>query len=181
MPTLMQHSQHVQPSLTSLESAPLANPTSQRSSSMPTTTDSSKASWLSMTETRTMQQLALMLGRKGLEHAAISMQQHQPDTQHHSNLACPSRLSWELLSSMSWLPSWCKHQASASGHLEHHQASAVSGHWHATDHHAVEREVSTAQQQRMDKHLVPRLGAVTTKEPWLYTMHMPDLPASTST
>lgn len=182
MPTLMQH---VQPWLNSLQSVNPAHPKSQRSSSMPTTTDSSKASWLSVTETHTLQQLALMLGRKGLEHAAISMQQHQLNTQHLSNPTYSSRLSWELLSSMSWLPGWCKHQAPASGHLGHKQTSAASVRWYADDlnDEAVEREMAAAQQQRMvNQGVLPKLSAVIQKEAVnLYTTHMPRFHASKST
>lgn len=167
MPTLIQHSQSVTPSLTTTESALHAHSKPELVSALPTTTDTPQAA-LSMTETHTVQQLALLLGRRGLERAAKAMQQHQSTAQHGSAY---SRLSTELLSSISWLPSWSKQHSSLSSKQANQHAPATAHPRYAGDmYDAPEQEEAAMAHQQAMAGQGSKLDARAVK---LYATHIP--------
>lgn len=178
MPTLVQHDQHMHPMLTSTDTASLVHQEAQSVSAMPANTNSSNSGLPS--ETKTMQQLALMLGRRGLERAAQSMQQHRAAVQHSSNSAYHSKLSWELLSSISWLPSWCQQHTTSKQPRQ--QPSAATHSWYAGDmYDDIQQEaMSFAQGQAAAVHgTKPTADSVSTRAPAnLYAMQTPQLKTS---
>lgn len=111
MAKLAADKQAAQPLLTNTKILPLAHPKPQLSFIQPNTTDTlSDVKRAYITETGLMQQLALALGRKGLDRAARRMQQDGVELDNGLTFDHPSQLSWELVSYMAWFPGWTQQQ-----------------------------------------------------------------------
>lgn len=139
---------------------------------MPTTASASDPS-----DAHTVQQLALVLGRKGLQHAAESMRQHRAAVQRSANTAYHSHLSLELLSSVNWLPSWYKHATSQQAHQQ--VPAATTADWYAEDMYddiQEEAEFIALQQAKLGQESESMPTTAGTRVPAKsYAAHMPSL------
>ena len=115
--------------LTNTDTLPVAHSKPQRHSTQPNTTDIfSGVKRAYITEDGLTQQLALALGRKGLDRAARCMQQHDVELGNDLTVDHPSQLSWELMSYMAWFPGWTQQQPTdvAGTEAEEHPLSTLA-------------------------------------------------------